>query len=52
LINTNTIRFDECIPQNYELCGENNWKRRYPKDSEEMKKCYSTYELYVLFSKN
>jgi hypothetical protein len=49
---THSIDFANWLNDSYEPCGNRQWKRRYPKTSEEMKKCYSTDELYVLFSKN
>jgi hypothetical protein len=45
-----TIRFGEWIAQNYEPCGETNWKKRYPKTSEEMTECFTTEEIYFEYS--
>jgi hypothetical protein len=50
-MNTHTIRFGEWISQNYEPCGDSNWKKRYPKTSDEMKECFTTEEIYKEFLK-
>jgi hypothetical protein len=47
-----SINFANWLNDGYEPCGKRQWRIRYPKNSEEMKKCYYTDDLYVLFSKN
>jgi len=47
-----TIRFGEWISQNYEPCGNSNWKKRYPKTSDEMKEYFTTEEIYKEFLKS
>ena len=39
------------IPTVYEPCGPHDWKYRYPKNSEEMTKCFTVDEVYEDYKK-
>jgi len=46
-----TIRFGEWLAENYEPCGINSWKKRFPKTTEETWERYFTEEVYKEFLK-
>lgn len=45
------IEFAKWIPTMYEPCNQHEWKYRYPKTSEEMKKCFTSEEVYDEYKK-
>lgn len=46
-----TIRFGEWLAENYEPCGINSWKKRFPKTTEETWERFFTEEVYKEFLK-
>lgn len=46
-----TIRFGEWLAENYEPCGINSWKKRFPKTTEETWERFFTEEVYKDFLK-
>jgi len=47
-----TIRFGEWLAENYEPCGMNSWKKRFPKTTEETWCRHFTEEVYKEFIKS
>jgi hypothetical protein len=41
-----SINFANWLNDSYEPCGKRQWKIRYPKNSEEMKECFTTEYLF------
>jgi hypothetical protein len=47
-----TIRFGEWLAENYEPCGINSWKKRFPKTTEETLERFFTKDVYKEFLKS
>ena len=41
-----SINFANWLNDSYEPCGKRQWKIRYPKNSQEMKECFTTEYLF------